>query len=473
MRRRTAALAVAWLLCAAACALFQTPEWEKPPPPTRDAPVVQAGSLQRAELDNGLEVMVLEDRSLPRVLLGVTVRRGAGAEDPRLAGLASFTAELMERGAGSRDALALAQAVDGIGASLAVGADWDSTTVQVAGLSRDLDRLMEILADVVLRPRLEAGEARKARSETLASLERAKDDPSTLASWRMAQTLYGGHRYGLPLAGLPETVGSLDAGAARAYHRRVFVPNDAILFAAGDVDLEQLLPRVGAAFGAWERGEVSDPGPAPPRKVPPERRIVIVDRPDLAQAHIVLGHEGIERTYPERIAALLMNTVIGGGAFSSRLMETLRSEQGLTYGVQSGFALRRNPGPFYVATFTRVPETRRALDLILAQLEDARTDPPSEDELRDAKALQVGQFSLGLETSRAVVQALVNLDVYGLPQDSLDTYRRRVRATTTEDTARMARELLHPERAAIVLVGPAAELAPLMQDLGSVEVVKP
>jgi zinc protease len=473
MTRRKAPIAVACLLAAAACAYFQKPEWEKPPPPARDAPVVQEGSLQRAELDNGLEVIVLEDRSLPRIVLGVTVRRGAGAEDPQLAGLASFTAELMERGAGSRGALALAQAVDEIGASLAVGADWDSTTVQVSGLSRDLDRLLEILADVVLRPRLEAGEARKARSEALASLERAKDDPATLASWRMAKTLYGGHRYGLPRAGLPETVGSLDARAARAYHRRVFIPNDAIFFAAGDVDLEQLLPRVGAAFGAWERREVSDPGPAPPRVVPPERRIVIVDRPDLAQAHIVLAHEGIERTDPDRIAAQLMNTVLGGGAFSSRLMQTLRSEEGLTYGVESGFAMRRNPGPFYVATFTRVPETRRALDLVLEQLEVARTDPPHEDELRDARALQVGQFSLGLETSRAVMSALVDLDVYGLPQDSLDTYRRRVRATTTADTARMARELLHPERAAIVLVGPAAELAPQLQGLGSVEVVKP
>ena len=456
-----------------ACALARKPAWELPPPPARDAPVVQEGSLQRAELDNGLEVLVLEDHRLPRVVLGVTVRRGAAIVDNEQAGLAAFTAELMSRGAGERDALALAQAVDEIGASLRVGSDWDAMSVRVAGLSRDLDRLLEILADVVLRPRFEAREADKARGEILASLERAKDDPHTLASWNLARALYDGHRYGRPQQGVPETVAGLDAGAAQAFHRRVFVPNDAIFSAAGDVAMDDLLERVGQAFGAWEWGPVSEPGPAPPALAPPERRIVVVDRPDLVQARIALAHEGIARTDPERIAAALMNTVLGGGGFSSRLMESLRAEEGLTYGVGSGFALRRHPGPFYVSTFTRVPEVRRTLDLVLAELERAKSDPPSEEELRDARALTVGRFSLGLETSAAVVAALVDLDVYGLPEDSLDTYRSRVRATRVEDTARMARTLLHPERAAIVLVGPARDIVPQVEDMGLVEVVTP
>jgi zinc protease len=207
--------------------------------------------------------------------------------------------------------------------------------------------------------------------------------------------------------------------------------------------------------------------------VPEERRIAIVDRPDLAQAQIIVAHEGIARTDPERIPAGLMNTILGGGDFSSRLMETLRSREGLTYGVGSGFEMRRHPGPFYVSSSTRVSEVRRALDLTLAELERMKREPPSEEELRDARSLLVGNFSLGLETSAAVVNALVDLDVYGLPQDSLDTYRGRVRATTTQDTARMAEKLLHPGRAAIVLVGPAADLAPQLEGLGPLEVVDP
>ncbi len=468
-RRVAAALAIL-TLAGADCA---RPEWEKPPPPATDAPIVQEGSLQRAELDNGLELLVLEDRKLPRVVLGVALRRGEGIVAPAQAGLAPFTAELMQRGAGSRDALALAQAVDEVGASLGVSAGWDSMTVEVAGLSRDLERLMEILSDVVLRPRFEPEEARKARGEILASLERAKDDPATLASWEMQRTLYDGHRYALPRQGSPETVEGLDAAAARAFHRRVFVPNDGIFFAAGDVDMEELLPRVGAAFGAWERRQATSPGEPPRTQVPESRRIVVVDRPDLAQARIVVAHEGIARTNPERIPAALVNTVLGGGGFSSRLMETLRAEEGLTYGVGSGFSMRRHPGPFYVSTFTRVSEVRRALDLALAELERARNEPPTEEELGDARSLLVGRFSLGLETSGAVMNSLVDLDVYGLPEDSLDTYRGRVRAVTTEDTARMAQALLHPDRAAIILVGPAEDIVPQVEDLGPLSVVQP
>jgi len=467
------AAAMLLVLLAAGCASLGKPAWELPPPPAQDAPVVQPGALQRAELDNGMEVVVLEDRRLPRIALGVAVRRGGGLVPPERAGLAAFTAELMKRGAGERDALALSQATDELGASLSVGGDWDSTTVTVSGLSRDRDRLLEILADVVLRPRFEAGEAGKARDQMLASLERAKDDPATLARWNLARALYEGHPYGAPSSGTAASVARLDASQARAFHRTIFVPNDAIFFAVGDLDMKSLLPAVGEAFGAWERGEVAPPGPAPPERVPEARRIVIVDRPDLAQARIALAHEGLSRTDPDRIPAALMNTVLGGGGFSSRLMETLRTEGGLTYSVGSGFGLRRYAGPFYVVTFTRVPEVRRVLDLILVDLEKMREEPPTAQELRDAKALLVGHFGLGLETSTAVVSSEVDLAVYGLPEDSLDTYRGRVRAVETADTARMARELLHPERAVIVLVGPADALLAQVEDLGPVEIIQP
>lgn len=471
---RRALLLLAAVLLLPGCALFRKPAWDRPPAPAADRPVVEPGALHRGELDNGVDVIVLEDRRLPRVSVGVAVRRGGGIVAPERAGLAAYTSELMRRGAGSLDALALARATDELGASLSVGADRDSMTVRVSGLARDLERLLEILADVALRPRFEPGEAAKARSEILASLERAKDDPATLAGWNLARALYAGHPYGTPAEGLPGTVARFDAGAARAFHRKVFVPDNAILFASGDVAMDELFPRLGEHFGAWEQGPVPPPGPAPPDPTPPERRVVVVDRPDLAQVRIMIGHEGLARTDPRRIGASIMNIVVGGGGFSSRLMEKLRSEAGLTYGVGSGFALRRHRGPFYVSTFTRVPEVRRAVDMTLAELQRARgAEPPNEDELRDAKALAVGRFALGLETSSAVLGSLVDLAVYDLPEDSLDTYRGRVRALTTDDTARLARELLHPDRAAIVLVGPAEAIVPQVEGLGVVEVVQP
>jgi predicted Zn-dependent peptidase len=457
-----------------ACALpFTRPAWERPPPPARDAPLLQPGSLHRVELANGLRVLVLEDRRLPRVVLGLDVRRGEAMVDPDAAGLAPFTAELMKRGAGTRDALALAEAVDEIGASLHVAGDWDAVSVHVSGLSRDLDRLMEILADVVLRPRFDDREASRARSQQLAALEQSKDDPHTLLHLHTARALYAGHRFGLPLSGDADTVARLDAAQARAFHGRVFLPNNAVLSASGDVAAADLLKRAGEAFGAWQAGPLPDAGPAPPESAPGKRRILVVDRPDLVQARISVGHEGIARTHPERVAAALLSSVVGGGGFSSRLTTRLRAEAGLTYGVWAGFVLRRQPGPFLASTFTRVSEARRVTDLVLAELERGREEPPSEEELREARALTVGRFSLGLETSAAVMAALVELDIYGLPEDALDTFRGRVRAATQAAVAKTAHELLHPERAAIILVGPAERLVHQFEDLGSVEVVQP
>ncbi|MCG8588845.1 MAG: insulinase family protein, partial [Proteobacteria bacterium] len=427
----------------------------------------------RATLENGLTVMVLEDHRVPTVSVGLAVRRGAGSESLAEAGVAALVAELMKQGAGDQDALELARAVDTLGATLSVSASWDSLEANLSGLSRDLDALMAILRDVVLAPRFERGEARRTVARQLDALAKAEDDPQTLVVRHTQQALYAGHRYGEAQSGTRASVGELDGRAARRFHARVFVPGNAVLYASGDLDAERFVTEARRAFGAWQQAPVPEPTPAPPAEAPAAPRIVVVDKPELAQARIVVAHEGVARSDPDRIALDLVNSVLGGGGFSSRLMRILRAEEGLTYGVYSGFSLRRRPGPFLVSTFTRVPETRRALDLVIAELQRIQTEPPSQDELARAASNAVGRFGLGLETSAAVLRGLVSLDLYGLPEDSLDTYRARVRAVDTAEAARVARAHLHPERLAIVLLGPASQLVPQLEGLGPVEVVEP
>ncbi len=471
------ALAPSLLAVLLGCALVPappaTPAWEKPPPPVRDAPVVDAARLHRGELPNGMRVLVLEDSRLPRIEIGVVARRGAGIVAPEQAGLADFTAELMERGAGDRDALELAAVVDNLGASLSVAADWDSMAVGASGLSRDLDTLFGVLVDVVRRPRFDADEAERVRAEQLAGLEKAKDNPRTLVGRSFQAALYPGHPYGLPLGGTPEAVARLGPSDARDFHERVFTASNTLFFATGDLQAADVMQRARAAFTDWPAGDVPAPGSPPPTPAPAERRIVVVDRPDLGQAQILVGHEGISRTNPERLSAALMNTVLGGGAFSSRLMNSVRAEAGLTYSIYSRFSMRRHPGPFAVSTFTRVPEVRRVVDLVLSELSRVRSDPPSLEEVAHAQSQTVGQFALSLETSSAVASSLVDLDVHGLPEDSLDTFRGRLRALAAEDTARAARDLVHPERAVILVVGPADAIVLQLEGLGTIEVVQP
>jgi zinc protease len=455
------------------CALFAKPAWELPPPPVRTGPVVDASRLHRAELANGMELLVFEDARLPQVSLGVAVRRGAAQESLAEAGLANFTAELMTRGAGTRDALALSQVTDDLGAALDASAGWDSITVTTAGLSRDADTLFAVLADVVRRPRFDAAEAGKVRQELLAALEGQKDNPGVLARIAFARAVYDGHRYGLPAEGAIESVKRLDAKAARAFHARVFSAGNAILFATGDVRFADVRARAEAAFGDWPRGSVEAVPAPPPAGIPAARKVVVVDRPDLVQAQIAIGHDGIARSDPDRVHVTLMNEIVGGGEFSSRLMTRVRAEAGLTYGVYASFSMRRAPGPYAVTTFTRVPETRRTIDLVLEELDRAKAGSLRAEELTDVQRLAAGSFVLGLETSADVTESLVDLDVQGLPDDALDTYRARVMAATLDDVRAAARDRLHPERAAIVVVGPAATLVPALEGLGPVTVEKP
>ncbi len=459
----------------AGCGAFDPrPAWEEPPPAPTVGPIVAPEDLHRATLPNGIEIIVLEDSRLPRVSLGLTLRRGDGSVAPAKAGVGELAAEVMQRGAGDRDALALAQVIEDAGASLTVSAGWDATTVSLAGLSKDRPLLQEILADVTKRPRFEAAEFAKARGEQLAGLAAAVDEPMTLVRWHFLDTLYGGHRYGLPESGSVATVESLRVDDVRSYWKDRFVPRDAIFWAVGDVDAATFVHEIEAGYGQLpDVAPVAD-APAPPAETPAHRRIVVVDKPELVQAQILIGHEGIARSEPDRIAIDLMNDALGGSGFSSRLMKIVRGKNGLTYSVSSGFALRRQPGPFQISTFTKVESVRQVVDLVLAEMEAIRgVRPVDAEELAKFVSFSVGSFGLSLETSRAMLASLVDLEVAGLPDDSLDTFRARVAGAKLEQVQAAAKTRLHPERAAIVVLGPAQRLVPQLESLGKVEVVKP
>lgn len=447
------------------------PAWELAPPPPSEGPIVEAGALHRATLDNGLTILILEDRRLPRVALGLDLRRGAGSVAPEKAGVAAITSEVLQRGAGDRDGLALAKVVEDAGASLSVDAGWDTTGISLAGLAEDRDLLMEILGDVALRPRFDEAEFAKAIAEHRAGLVAAQDDPATLIRWNAIRVLYEGHRYGLPSAGSEETVAGLTLADAKAYWNDRLVPSNAIFWAVGDVDAGAMVSEVEALFGGLEDRPAPANTPPTPERTPESRRIVVVDKPELGQARIILAHEGIARTEPERIPLDLMNDALGGSGFSSRLMKKVRSDEGLTYGIGSGFSLRSVPGPFSVSTFTRKDQVGRVVDLVLAEMSAIReTRPVSAEELTKFVSYNVGRFGLSLETSQSVLASLVDLEVHGLPDDSLDTYRGRLRAVDLETVHAVTRKRLDPDRAAIVVLGPADEIVPQLESFGDVEV---
>jgi zinc protease len=445
--------------------------WELPPAVAEERPIVDPSRLHRATLENGLQVVVLEDHRLPRVSAGFVALRGAAIEAPEELGAAAFSAALMERGAGERDALAFATAIENLGAELDVAADWDTLRARVAGLSRDAETLFALLDDVVRRPRFAAADAKRAVAEQRAALAQAKDDPAALASQHFMRALYGAHRLGEPIAGVDATVARFTPAAARAFHARVVTPAGAILWAAGDVDPQAFIARAERAYGDLRGGAVAPLPPLPPAQT--QRRVLIVDRPELGQAQIAIGHEGIARDDERRLEAQLLNTAFGSGGFSSRLMSRIRASEGLTYGIYTQFVQHRAPGPFVLNTFTRVPKVSELLDSAFMELARVSREPPAGAELEHARSLRIGSFPLALETTEAIMRALLDLDVYGLPRDTLDTYRSRMRAISADEIAATANALVHPERATIVVVGPADALRESLAKYGEVEVVAP
>ena len=449
------------------------PLWELPPVDSPDRPVVPSNGLHRWELKNGLEVIFLEDHRLPFVELGVTIKVGAASESIEEAGLAVFTADLIEKGAGDLGALELSEKLETLGATFGVSASWDSSTVSTTGLARDFSTLIDVLGDLVLRPKLSSDEARRAREELLALLEREKDDPGSLASRAFLSALYNAHRYSAPLSGVSNSIKNFTEDNAREFHDRFFRPSNAIFFATGKIKPKVLREKIENIFGSW-KGSV--PEISADAILPPESKmlkIVIIDRPDLSQAQVRIGHQGIGRTDSRRLAASLMNLSFGGAGFSSRLMSRIRGREGLAYGVYSYFTLRRNPGPFVISTATRFSEVRRVVDLVLFEMERLKREPPSGQELASMKSLSTGRFSLRLETSSALLSSLVDLSVYSLPADSLDTFRDRVMKTTEGRVSSVAQSLLRPESLAIAIVGPAKAIRAQLSDLGAVEVFEP
>ena len=250
MCNRLLSVSSSLLVALSGCMLLpERPAWEQPSPAPVEGPIVAPEDFRRARLPNGLTLMVLEDHRLPRLSIGLQLRRGAGSVNPQLAGVAVLASEVMQRGAGDRDALQLAQVVEDAGASLSVSAHWDTTSVSISGLSEDRDLFLEVLADVALRPRFDSGEFDKALAEQKAMLVAAQDDPATLVGWYAARALYGDHRYGLPRSGTDETLARIDVEAARDYWTSRFVPRNTIFWAVGDLSSADMIEKVTRRFG--------------------------------------------------------------------------------------------------------------------------------------------------------------------------------------------------------------------------------
>jgi zinc protease len=422
---------------------------------------------RRWVLDNGLPVLAIPNPRIPAVVFSLLIRGGAAC-DGRRAGNASLTAGLLNKGTRRRSAEELALAIESLGASYSSTTGWDSHQVTLMGLSEDAGTLLDLLAEIVREPVFSAGEFETLRARRLHAVTRALDQPSTMADWTFESRLFQGHPYGHPLSGTVRSLSRLAGTDPEAHHHATFRPGEAILAAAGDLDPDWLARRVESVFASWPAVEAVAPVSAPP-PAPAGRRVLLVHRDDLTQAQIRWGHLGLERGHPDYDTVRVMNDVLGGGGFSSRLMQRIRSEKGLTYGIHSSFEVRLWPGPFCISSFTPPESVTEILEEIESLVRRYREAGPTDDELRATRSRFVGGYPLQFETPAQVASRLLEIERFELPADTIETYQDRIESVEVDDVRRVAKSFLHPEQATIVVVGNADAMGETLGRFGPME----
>ena len=413
----------------------------------------------------GLTLRVVRLPRLPVVAAGLVIPAGEAGLELARAGHAVLTADALEGGTRTHTGSALAEALEGIGASLQASGGWDATTVSLACLADRLGEALELLAEVVLFPAFPDEEVERIREQQLARLHQREMDPASLASDWAAELFHAPHvPYSRPVGGSLESVGRFGSEEAADLAVERYRPHGGGLVVVGDVDTDEVADLAARVLSGWD-GQA--PGGRDFAVAPrfPGATVHVVDRPGAVQSEIRVGHPGVEMNHPDYHALIVMNTVLGG-AFTSRLNLNLRERHGFTYGVRSGFAFRRSAGPFSVATAVDTDATAPAVREILHELRVMAKEGPTEAEVEAARDYVVGVFPLRLETTGQVAARITELIVYDLPDDHHATYRDRIRGVTREDAAAAAGRHIRPDHVTVVAVGAAAQVVGPLEALG-------
>jgi zinc protease len=433
------------------------------PPPPRPA-ALALPKIDRFTLPNGLNVVVVARKGLPLVSFGIAVQAGGYDEDRDTLGVSDFVAAMLRRGTKTRSADDISRAIDFVGGTLDAQATNEGTTASCSALSKDTGLCLDLLADILLRPSFPASEMAEVRDQMLAGLASRYDSPYELATAHFDNQLFGEkHPDGWVLT--PEDVARIGRPQLEKFWETFYRPNRAILAVAGDVDIARLRPLIERAFRGWARSDVA---PRPTWTIPPlgGTRILLVDRPDLTQATLLLGHAGLQHADPRWYAVTLMNYVLGGSDFSSRLMTEVRSKRGLTYGISSSFGASLYRGAFRVSAATKNETVWEALLATVNEIRQMKSGGPTLAELDKAKGYYAGSYPFSLQTAAGVAGALVAAELHSLGVAYVRELPLRLAAVDQAQAQAAARDYLSPDTLLVVIVGKGDVIEPQLAKTG-------
>lgn len=413
-------------------------------------PATYASRIERVVSPGGIEAWLVRQTHLPVVALSFAMVGGTSQDPPERLGLANLMAGMLDEGAGDLDAEAFHQRLEERAIELSFSVGRDAFTGAVRTLSEHRGEAFALLKAALEKPRFDAVPLGRIRESVLSGIRRASTNPNSVANETFWSTAFPDHPYGRRGNGTVETVQAITRDDLLAMHRRLVAREHLKVAVVGDITAAELGPMLDEIFGGIPARAGLVPVPDATLAHAGERRVVPMEIP---QAIISFGLPGLKRADPDFIPAFVMNHVLGGGSFSSRLYQEVRERRGLAYSVSSALTALDATGLLTGGTSTRNDRAAESLSVIEAELKRMGAEGPTALELEQAKRYLIGNWAMRFETSTQIASSLIRLQLDGFGPDYLDRRNGLIDAVTVEDVRRVAKRLLGDPRLLVVVVG--------------------
>jgi zinc protease len=419
-------------------------------------------TFKKVRLNNGLTLLLMEQREVPIVSFNFIIRAGSVADAAGKEGTASATAALLRKGTKSRTADQVSNELDFVGGQLDASAGLDYSSGAAEFVKKDTVKGLDLLADVLLNPTFPQDEVTKLLKQRVDEIKAAKDQAQAVIGNYFSAYLYGSHAYGRPARGDEKSSAAITRDDVLKFYQAYYLPGNTIIAAVGDFDTTEMERTLTAKFSEWKPSKPPMvPAPAQNDARPfAGKKLLLVDKPDSTQTFYQIGNIGIARTNPDRVFIQVINTLFGG-RFTSMLNTELRIKTGLTYGARSLFIQNKLAGPFVISTYTRNETTEKAIDMTIEILKRLHDKGVTEEELKSAKTYLKGQFPPTIETSDQLADLLAQLEFYGLDASDVNGYYAKIDSMTMADAQRVIKQYFPMDNLVFVLIGKASEIEPI------------
>jgi zinc protease len=439
------------------------------PPQTPPLPDYKLPPVTEVTLPNGLRVVAVEDKRFPMVHFRLGFNAGTKFDPADMSGLASMTGDLLKEGTKTRSQKQIADELASLGANIEASASPDWLMLTGSVLSENLDKQLELLADMALNANFPENEVALRKENIVQELMAARSNAETLAQEKFMAVIFGSNPYSRVLP-VPASIEKIDRAALAGFRDRYLSPNNALLVMVGAVPArDELQKMVQAHFGSWaKKDKVEEPkAPIPPAK----RSIVLVDRPGSVQADIRAGQVAVTRASPDYFPLVVSNNILGGGA-NSRMFVNIRERLGYAYQANSAFSALKDSGYFSTITEVRNEVLEPAMTEMLKEMGDMAKAPVEARELTDVKNYITGSYVVRMASPAGLATQLATVRMMGMTDDYLERYVSRVRSVEPGQIKSASSKYIAPANASIVVVGDASKIGKALEKFGDVKMEK-